>query len=122
MSARYDEPNRAARAANTVIRWLAELAISITGTRALVVRGRKSGKRRGVVINLLTVGGVGYLASPRGNTGGWATPERPVPSNSDGARGADRSASLRSLMTPSPNCCGNTFPGGIGRSTITLPA
>jgi deazaflavin-dependent oxidoreductase (nitroreductase family) len=71
MATRYEEPNRAARAANTVIRWLAELGISIAGTRALRVRGRKTGKQRGVVINLLTVDGVEYLVSPRGNTQ-WA--------------------------------------------------
>jgi deazaflavin-dependent oxidoreductase (nitroreductase family) len=71
MSTRYDEPNRAARAATTVIRWLAELGISIAGTQALRVRGRKTGKQRGVVINLLTVDGVDYVVSPRGNTQ-WA--------------------------------------------------
>ena len=71
MATRYEEPNRAARAANTVIRWLAELGISIAGTRALRVRGRKTGEERGVVINLLTVDGVDYLVSPRGNTQ-WA--------------------------------------------------
>lgn len=68
MSVRYDEPHRAARAANTLVRWLAELGISITGTRALSVRGRKTGKRRSVVINMLTVNGVDYLVSPRGTT------------------------------------------------------
>ena len=71
MSTRYEEPNRAARAGNAVIRWLAELGISIAGTRALRVRGRKTGKQRAVVINLLTVDGVDYLVSPRGNTQ-WA--------------------------------------------------
>ncbi|BBY37025.1 hypothetical protein MMAN_11590 [Mycobacterium mantenii] len=71
MSTRYEEPNRAARAANEVIRWLAEAGISIAGTRALRVRGRKTGKPRAVVINLLTVDGVDYLVSPRGNTQ-WA--------------------------------------------------
>ncbi|OBI48798.1 nitroreductase family deazaflavin-dependent oxidoreductase [Mycobacterium sp. E787] len=71
MATRYEEPNGMARAANTVIRWLAELGISIAGTRALRVRGRKSGKPRAVVINLLTVDGVDYLVSPRGNTQ-WA--------------------------------------------------
>jgi hypothetical protein len=71
MSTRYEEPNRAARAANAVIRWLADMGISIAGTRALRVRGRKTGKQRGVVINLLTVDGVDYLVSPRGNTQ-WA--------------------------------------------------
>jgi hypothetical protein len=71
MSTSYEEPNRAARAANALIRWLAELGISIAGTRALRVRGRNSGKQRGVVINLLTVDGVDYVVSPRGNTQ-WA--------------------------------------------------
>ncbi len=68
MSVRYDEPNRAARAANVLIRWLAELGVSIAGTRSLRVRGRKTGKLRGVVINVLTVDGVDYLVSPRGTT------------------------------------------------------
>ena len=71
MPTRYEEPNRTARAANAAIRWLAEMGISIAGTRALRVRGRKSGKQRGVVINLLTADGVDYLVSPRGNTQ-WA--------------------------------------------------
>ncbi|MGH3969183.1 MAG: nitroreductase/quinone reductase family protein [Mycobacterium sp.] len=68
MSVQYDEPGRAARAANAAIRWLAELGISIAGTRALRVRGRRSGKYRGVVVNMLTVNGVDYLVSPRGAT------------------------------------------------------
>ena len=68
MSVRYDEPNRTARAANALIGWLAELGISIAGTRALRVRGRKTGTSRGVVVNVLRVDGVDYLVSPRGNT------------------------------------------------------
>jgi deazaflavin-dependent oxidoreductase (nitroreductase family) len=71
MSIRYEEPNRAARVGNAVIRSLAELGVSIAGTRALRVRGRKTGKPRSVVINLLTIDGVDYLVSPRGNTQ-WA--------------------------------------------------
>lgn len=71
MSTRYEEPNRIVQAANTVIRWLAEIGISIAGTHALRVRGRKTGKPRAVVINLLTIDGVDYLVSPRGNTQ-WA--------------------------------------------------
>jgi deazaflavin-dependent oxidoreductase (nitroreductase family) len=71
MTVRYDKPNPVARAANELIRWLAEAGISIAGTRALRVRGRKTGKRRGVVINLLTVDGRAYVVSPRGNTQ-WA--------------------------------------------------
>jgi deazaflavin-dependent oxidoreductase (nitroreductase family) len=68
MTTRYEEPNRARRAGSAGIRWLAELGISLFGTRALYVRGRKSGKQRAVVINLLTVDGVDYIVSPRGNT------------------------------------------------------
>jgi len=68
MSVRYDEPNRTARAANALIGWLAEVGISIAGSRALRVRGRKTGKLRGVVVNVLRVDGVDYLVSPRGNT------------------------------------------------------
>ena len=71
MTVRYDAPNVAARAGNELIRWLAEAGISIAGTRALRVRGRKSGRRRGVVINVLSVDGRDYVVSPRGNTQ-WA--------------------------------------------------
>ncbi|KAA0094183.1 DUF385 domain-containing protein [Mycolicibacterium sp. P1-18] len=65
---RYDEPNLAARATNVVFRWLAEAGVSIAGTRALRVRGRTTGKLRGVVVNLMTVDGRDYVVSPRGNT------------------------------------------------------
>jgi deazaflavin-dependent oxidoreductase (nitroreductase family) len=71
MTTRYEAPNLVARAGNELIRLLAEAGISIAGTQALRVRGRKTGKRRGVVINLLTVDGRDYLVSPRGNTQ-WA--------------------------------------------------
>ena len=71
MEQRYDQPNPAARAFNEIVRGLAELGISLGGTRALRVRGRKTGKRRGVVINLLTVDGKDYVVSPRGDTQ-WA--------------------------------------------------
>jgi hypothetical protein len=71
MTVRYDEPNLAAKAANGLFRWLAEAGIGVAGTRAMRVRGRKTGKRRGVVINVLTVDGRDYLVSPRGNTQ-WA--------------------------------------------------
>jgi F420H(2)-dependent quinone reductase len=71
MTVRYDAPNLAARAANELIRWMAEAGISIAGTRALRVRGRKTGKHRGVVVNMLSVDGRDYVVSPRGNTQ-WA--------------------------------------------------
>ena len=68
MTTRYDEPDLVARATNAVFRWLAEAGISIAGTRALRVRGRTTGKLRGVVVNLMTVDGRDYVVSPRGNT------------------------------------------------------
>jgi hypothetical protein len=93
MTIRYDEPNLVARAANEVIRWLAEAGISIAGTHALRVRGRKSGKRRGVVINLLTVGGREYVVSPRGNTQ-WARNARAAGAVEMGPRWRSRSVRI----------------------------
>ena len=89
MTVRYDEPNLAARAGNEVIRWLAEAGISIAGTRALRVRGRKTGKLRGVVINLLSVDGRDYVVSPRGNTQ-WARNARAAGSVETGPRWRSR--------------------------------
>lgn len=71
MTIRYDKPNLAARAGNELFRWLAEAGVAVAGTRAIRVRGRKTGKRRGVVVNLLSFDGRRYLVSPRGNTQ-WA--------------------------------------------------
>ncbi|CDO05381.1 DUF385 domain-containing protein [Mycolicibacterium cosmeticum] len=71
MTLRYDEPSRTAKAGNRLIRWLAEAGISIAGTRALRVRGRRTGQWQAVVVNVLTVDGRDYLVSPRGNTQ-WA--------------------------------------------------
>ena len=49
MTIRYDQPNATTRVVNEAIRRLAEAGIGIAGSRALRVRGRKSGKvtRRG---------------------------------------------------------------------------
>ncbi|ORX06894.1 nitroreductase/quinone reductase family protein [Mycolicibacillus trivialis] len=68
MPDRYEEPGRVARVGNTVIRWLAEVGVSIAGSRALTVRGRRSGLPRHVVVNVLSSEGVDYLVSPRGQT------------------------------------------------------
>ncbi|RAV09822.1 nitroreductase family deazaflavin-dependent oxidoreductase [Mycolicibacterium sp. GF69] len=68
MNMHYDEPTRAARVVNRIFRWLAEAGVSVAGTTALRVRGRKTGKHRGVVVNVLTVDGRDYVVSPRGNT------------------------------------------------------
>jgi hypothetical protein len=71
MAQRYDAPGLGSRIFNAAIRRLAELGISIQGSTAVRVRGRTTGRRRGVVVNLLEVGGRRYLVSPRGNTQ-WA--------------------------------------------------
>ena len=71
MSHRYDVPGLGARVFNAAIRQLAELGVSIAGSTALRVRGRRTGEMRGVVVNLLSVNGRQYLVSPRGNTE-WA--------------------------------------------------
>lgn len=68
---RYEEPNLAARALNELFRGLAEAGVSIAGTAAVRIRGRKTGELRGVVVNLLDIDGRQFLVSPRGNTQ-WA--------------------------------------------------
>jgi hypothetical protein len=93
MTVRYDEPNLVARAGNALIRWLAEAGISIAGSRALRVRGRKTGKLRGVVINLLTVDGRDYVVSPRGNTQ-WARNARAAGAVEMGPRWRSRSVRI----------------------------
>lgn len=93
MTIRYDEPGVTDRITNTVIRWLAEAGVSFAGTRALRVRGRKTGEMRKVVINLLTVDGVDYLVSPRGNTQ-WARNARAAGEVSLGPRWRQRTATL----------------------------
>jgi len=68
MQVRYDAPNGVDKVATTLVRWLAEAGVSLAGTRALRVRGRTTGRVRSVVVNVLTVGDVDYVVSPRGNT------------------------------------------------------
>ncbi|ACY99486.1 MULTISPECIES: nitroreductase/quinone reductase family protein [Thermomonospora] len=65
---RYVEAGRLAAVPNAIVRWLAEHGVSLFGTRVLYVRGRKSGRRRSTVVNLLTMDGERYLVCPRGNS------------------------------------------------------
>jgi hypothetical protein len=97
MSTRYEEPNRIARAGNAVVRWLAELGISIAGTRALQIRGRKTGKPRAVVVNLLTSH---RAATPSGRA--TSEPRASSRSGRAGAGGALRST--KSATTRNPSC------------------
>lgn len=53
---------------NTAVAGLANLGISLMGSRVLSVRGRKSGQWRSTPVNLLTVDGQRYLVAPRGHT------------------------------------------------------
>ncbi|BBX16477.1 nitroreductase family deazaflavin-dependent oxidoreductase [Mycolicibacterium duvalii] len=85
MSVRYDVPSDGARAFNSVIRWLAERGISIQGSTAVQVRGRRSGRPHSVVVNLLTSDGRRFLVSPRGNTQ-WARNVRAAGEIEVGAR------------------------------------
>ena len=96
MTTRYDEPNLIAKAANELFRLLAELGISVAGTRAIRVRGRKTGKLRGVVINLLTIDGRDYLVSPRGETQ-WARNARAAGELELGPRWRSRNVRITEL-------------------------
>lgn len=93
MTVRYDQPSTAARAVNEVFRWLAEAGISIAGTRALRVRGRKTGAMRGVVVNVLRADGREYVVSPRGNTQ-WARNARAAGEIETGPRWRRRTVRL----------------------------
>ncbi|GLP84279.1 nitroreductase/quinone reductase family protein [Mycobacterium antarcticum] len=90
---RYDEPNDLAQAANAILRWLAEAGLSIAGSCALRVRGRKTGTLRAVVINLMTADGRDFVVSPRGNTQ-WARNARAAGRVEIGPRWRSREVSI----------------------------
>ncbi len=96
MTKRYDEPNALARTFSGVIRTLAEAGVSIAGTTAIRVRGRKSGRMRGVVVNLLAVDDHDYVLSPRGNTQ-WARNLRAAGELEIGPRWRSRQARVTEL-------------------------
>jgi deazaflavin-dependent oxidoreductase (nitroreductase family) len=54
--------------ANPILIGLTKLGISIAGSRALEVTGRKSGQPRRTPVNLLEYEGGRYLVAPRGQT------------------------------------------------------
>ncbi|HEX3736501.1 MAG TPA: nitroreductase family deazaflavin-dependent oxidoreductase [Solirubrobacterales bacterium] len=53
---------------NKAVAGLMALGISISGSRVLEVKGRKSGQWRSTPVNLLEFEGDRYLVAPRGNT------------------------------------------------------
>jgi deazaflavin-dependent oxidoreductase (nitroreductase family) len=66
---RFQEPGWFTRNVfNRLVSGLMALGISISGSRVLEVKGRKSGRWRATPVNLLEVDGTRYLVAPRGNT------------------------------------------------------
>lgn len=119
MTTRYDQPRAVARAGNEVIRRLAEAGVSVAGTSALRVRGRRTGKLRGVVVNVLTVDGRRYLISPRGNTE-WVRNARAAGVVQLGPSWRSRDYPLSRCPTKrNPHCCRSICGGGTGRSRAT---
>lgn len=53
---------------NRIVGWLTRHGVSLYGSRALYVRGRKSGEWRVTPVNPLTMDGTRYLVAPRGHT------------------------------------------------------
>jgi deazaflavin-dependent oxidoreductase (nitroreductase family) len=68
-AAHYREPGWFTRNVfNRAVEGLTKAGVSVLGSRVLEVRGRSSGTPRRTPVNLLTVDGVEYLVSPRGQT------------------------------------------------------
>ncbi len=66
---RFQEPGWFTRNVfNRAINGLTGLGLSVSGSRVLEVKGRKSGEWRSTPVNLLEVDGDRYLVAPRGNT------------------------------------------------------
>ena len=69
MADRYLRPDWFTRNVfNRVVAWLAQLGVSVYGSRVLAVRGRRSGQWRTTPVNLLEYDGQRYLVAPRGVT------------------------------------------------------
>ena len=65
---RYVQPTGMDRLFNNTVAALTRAGISVSGSRVLAVRGRKSGEWRTTPVNPLTIDGQRYLVAPRGNT------------------------------------------------------
>jgi len=69
VAAHYLAPDRfTRRVMNPSVRRLVRVGIGVWGARELQVRGRRSGKVRSTVVNVLELDGARYLVAPRGNT------------------------------------------------------
>ena len=119
MTQRYDVPGTGSKIFNEMVRRLAELGVSIAGSTAVRVRGRTSGRRHGVVVNLLNLDGRRYLVSPRGNTQ-WARNARVAGEIELGPTWRSRRSRIVEVADEaSRRCCGPTSTGGTGRSKDT---
>lgn len=65
---RYVAPGWVDRVFNGAIAGLARLGVSVSGSRILAVRGRRSGDWRTVPVNVLELEGKRYIVAPRGDT------------------------------------------------------
>jgi hypothetical protein len=66
---RYLPPDRfTAQVLNPVVGWLTRRGVGVAGSRELRVVGRRSGRVRRTVVNLLELEGASYLVAPRGTT------------------------------------------------------
>jgi deazaflavin-dependent oxidoreductase (nitroreductase family) len=65
---RYIRPTSTDAVLNRIVRLLTRLGISLMDSRVLAIKGRTSGVWRTTPVNLLTIDGVRFLVSPRGQT------------------------------------------------------
>jgi deazaflavin-dependent oxidoreductase (nitroreductase family) len=66
---RFQEPGWFTRNVfNRAVAGLTGLGISVSGSRVLEVKGRRSGEWRSTPVNLLELDGTRYLVAPRGHT------------------------------------------------------
>ncbi|MBI4571271.1 MAG: nitroreductase family deazaflavin-dependent oxidoreductase [Chloroflexi bacterium] len=67
----YNRPGTLTRLSNRLMMAMASLGLGPTKMVTLEVRGRKSGRPRSTVVNVVAVDGQRYLVAPRGETE-WA--------------------------------------------------
>lgn len=69
MAAHFQQPGWFTRNVfNRAVAGLTRAGVSVAGSRVLEVQGRKSGEWRRTPVNVLTLDGVRYLVSPRGDS------------------------------------------------------
>lgn len=64
----YQRPGKLVQWSNRAVGWLAAIGLGPKKTVVLEVRGRRSGRTRPAVVNVVEFQGQRYLVAPRGNT------------------------------------------------------